>query len=126
MLTSEEESTILSHTDGCRPILSQALVYGRLLWNGIIYTNASYRPDAAKDDAILYFRDNLIGEAVKFVSYCNSNCTCSHTGTIKCHHVVLVRQLQTVPTIVTYIKIVTSTQRYNYNSLINSQLIGIH
>ena len=114
-LTREEESLIKTHVGNEVQVqLGSALAYGRLLLNGIIYTNSNYRPDALKCDAMICFSGNFIGEALKFVSYCTSNCTCFGNDQ-KCHHVVIVRQLMTMPTKATHIKVANYSQRYNNN-----------
>ena len=80
-----------------RANLANCVLYSRVLISGIIYTSTSYKRSTTTNDHTVCLKEGqqkLFGSALKYLSFCNYNCTKCPTF---CTHVIVVNTYSVSP-----------------------------
>jgi hypothetical protein len=74
---------------------NKCVVYGRVVLLGVLYTSGLYHRSEVTNDSVVRLRTAEIGTVQKFVSCCQSGCTCSANAF--CGHYIIVSVHPSLP-----------------------------
>ena len=107
----EAEATAVRDAFPCAN-LEDCIVYSRILISGVMHTSTSYKRSTTTNDHTVCLKQGqqkLFGSALKYLSFCTSNCAKCSTF---CTHVIIVNNYSVIPYLISSDTITGATAQH--------------